>query len=79
VKNVFNDAISNVSTTFGRQQNTEVTHKHEGTLTLKGEGTVNGSTSRDINDLFSDPSNVSQANFLLNGGSAPSASTGKKN
>jgi hypothetical protein len=81
VKNVSDNGIESLKTTFGREQQskTEVTHKHEGTLTLKGEGTVNGSTSRDINDLFSDPSNVSQANFLLNGGSAPSASTGKKN
>ena len=81
VKNVFDNGIESIKSTFGREQQskTEVTHKHEGTLTLKGEGTVNGSTSRDINDLFSDASNVSQANFLLNGGSAPSASTGKKN
>jgi hypothetical protein len=79
VKNVFNDAITNVSSTFGRQQNTEVVHKHEGTLTLKGEGNVNGVTQRNINDLLSDPSNASQTNFLLNGGSAPSAATGKKN
>jgi hypothetical protein len=79
VKNVFNDAITNVSSTFGRQKNTEVVHKHEGTLTLKGEGNVNGVTQRNINDLLSDPSNASQTNFLLNGGSAPSAATGKKN
>ena len=79
VKKVFDDTLTNVSSTFGRQQNSEVTYKHEGTITLKGEGTVNGVTARNINDLLSDPSNASATNFLLNGGNAPSAATGKKN
>jgi hypothetical protein len=81
VSNVFNNGIESIKSSFGREQQsqTEVTHKHEGTLILKGEGNVNGVTQRNINDLLSDPSNASQTNFLLNGGSAPSAATGKKN
>lgn len=58
---------------------TEVIYKHEGTITLKGEGNVNGVTQRDINDILNNPNNANNTNFLLNGGNAPTATTGAKN
>jgi hypothetical protein len=78
VATVFSETYKNVGNPENKETKT-VTHKHEGTLILKGEGNVNGVTQRNINDLLSDPSNASQTNFLLNGGSEPSAATGKKN
>ena len=78
VQKIFAETYKNVGNPENKETKT-VTHKHEGTLILKGEGNVNGVTQRNINDLLSDPSNASQTNFLLNGGSEPSAATGKKN
>lgn len=56
-------------------QKTEVIYKHEGTITLKGEGNVKGQNEIDL----SNPETGIKLRNAIEGGTAPSATTGAKN
>jgi hypothetical protein len=82
VKNVFNDAITNVSSTFGRQRTSEPQTVN---VNVKVEGDSNTAkmdkeqiTNTVIQGL-QNPSASNAMSYVLGGGSAPSADTGTKN
>lgn len=80
IKSRSEDLKRNYSTEYNASnQNQTMTIKHEGTVTLKGEGEQKGFTTMDGVNFFSDPNNQVMTNSLLGGGSSPSAATGKKN
>jgi hypothetical protein len=83
VKNVFNDAISNVSSTFGRERQTS--QPQTLTVNVKVEGDANTAkmdkeqiTNTVIQGL-QNPSTANAMSYVLDGGSSPSAATGRKN
>jgi hypothetical protein len=75
-QNVINDTKEILTKAYDKPiQKTEVVYKHEGSITLKGEGNAKGQNEIDL----SNPETAIKLRNAIEGGTAPSATTGAKN
>ena len=83
VKNVFDNAIESVKTTFGREQQPSQPKKLEIDVKVEGDANTAKMDEKQITNVLlqtiQNPSVSTAVSYSLDGGSAPSAATGMKN
>ena len=83
VKNVFDNAIESVKTTFGREQQPSQPKKLQIDVKVEGDANTAKMDEKQITNVLlqtiQNPSVSTAVSYSLDGGSAPSAATGMKN
>jgi len=83
VKNVFDNAIESVKTTFGREQQPSQPKQVQVNVKVEGDANTAKMDEKQITNVLlqtiQNPSVSTAVSYSLDGGSAPSAATGMKN